>query len=74
MVSVDQLAEEDKTWMLTTFPKFRGLVLRGVNLDAYEKAEFLMTGERTVPDCSCSYNSYQIKINALYEKWVGQNT
>jgi len=68
MVSV-----EDKEWLLQVFPKFKNTVLRGVNLEAYTKAETIITGRATTPDCSCSYGSYQQKINKLYDKWQEQN-
>ena len=57
-------------WLLNDFPKYKGKTLRGDVKDAYTKAETLLDGRVTLPDCSCQYGSYQNKINKLYEQWV----
>lgn len=69
MVSV-----EDKDWLLNVFPQYMGQVIRGVNVDAYKRAETIFTGRDTFPDCSCAYGSYQNRINGLYREWQKQNT
>jgi len=74
MVSIEDLTLEEKGWLLAVFPTYTDKVLRGVNVDAYSKAERLMLGESNVPECSCSYNSYQSRVNSLYKKWLENNT
>ena len=66
--------KEDKDWLKTVFPQYMRQVIRGVNKDAYEKAERLITGKVTMPDCSCSYTAHQNKINVIYEEWLKINT
>lgn len=65
MVSV-----EEKDWLLKVFPKFMNQVIRGVNKDAYIKAETIINGRASFPNCSCSYTSYQNRINQLYSEWL----
>ena len=67
------MTEEDIKWLTQTFPEFKNKVLRGVNLDAYSKAEMLIMGKSSKPECSCSYNAYKQKIDGYYDKWVKQN-
>jgi|TARA_R100001463_G_scaffold4525_5_gene16791 hypothetical protein len=63
-------------WLLNDFPKYQGKTLRSDVKDAYTKAETIISGVVTLPDCDCQYGSYQNKINKLYEQWLlsGQNT
>ena len=68
------MSKEDKDWLLKSFPQYLNKVLRGYNKDAYIRAETLLDNRVTFPDCSCSYGSYQKKINELYYTWVKQNT
>lgn len=66
--------KKDKKWLTETFPEFKNKVLRGVNLDAYAKAEMLIVGKSSTPNCTCSYNSYKQKIDGYYDKWLSKNT
>lgn len=67
------MTEEDKEWLRETFPQYKQAVLRGVNLDAYAKAEVIMIGKSSKPNCSCSYSSYKQKIEGYYDKWLKEN-
>jgi len=64
------MSKEDKDWLLKSFPQYLNRVLRGYNKDAYIRVETLLSGRVTFPDCSCSYGSYQQKINKLYYEWA----
>jgi len=63
------MSEEDIKWLKEVFPQFQNKVLRGVNLDAYAKAELIILGKSSKPECSCSYNNYKQKVDSYYEKW-----
>lgn len=60
----------NKRWLLDVFPTYQGKTLRGDVKEAYLKAEKLISGRETMPDCDCQYGGYQIKIDKLYEQWV----
>lgn len=66
--------ENTKFWLINIFPQYMAQVLRGVNIDAYKKAEELISGKVTVPSCGCQYHSYQHKVNQLYDEWLKLNT
>lgn len=64
------MSREDKEWLLTVFPQYMNQVIRGVNKDAYVKAETIIIGRHSFPNCSCSYTSHQNRINELYKQWI----
>lgn len=68
------MSSKDIKWLTEIFPEYKNKVLRGVNLDAYSKAEMLIMGKSSKPECSCSYNSYKLKIDSFHDRWVKQNT
>ena len=68
------MSEQDIKWLKETFPEYKKAVLRGVNLDAYAKAEMLIMGKSSKPECSCSYNAYKQKIEGYYYRWLKENT
>jgi hypothetical protein len=61
-------------WLSNIFPQYMAHKLRGDNIKEYKKAEELITGKVTAPDCGCAYHSYQSKVNQLYNTWVKRNT
>ena len=65
--------EKEKNWLKDIFPQYMAEVLRGVNIDAYKKAEQLISGRITTPDCGCQFHSYQAKVNQLYDEWLKEN-
>ena len=69
---------EDKDWLLTTFPTYRGRTIRGEVLAAYYRAEMLIEGRDTINKrgCSCELTGMANKVDRLYNKWLqdGKNT
>lgn len=61
--------EQDKNWLKDIFPQYMTTVLRGTNIQEYKRAEQLISGQLTVPDCGCQFHAYQAKINQLYDEW-----
>ena len=67
--------ENEKQWLMDIFPQYKVTVLRGDNKQQYMKAEQLISGNVTIPECGCQYHSYQNKVNGLHDQWVKeQNT
>lgn len=61
--------ENEKDWLKNIFPQYMAEVLRGTNIQEYKRAEQLISGQVTAPDCGCQYHSYQAKVNQLYDEW-----
>ena len=66
--------EKDREWLLNIFPQYKANVLRGDNKQEYIKAEELISGKVSIPNCGCQYHSYQAKINGLHDEWLKLNT
>jgi len=67
--------KEDRRWLIGEFPDFQGNVIKGATKNAYMKAELLITGTASAPDCNCGNNRWAAKIDKLYSEWLKeQNT
>ena len=66
---------EDRDWLLNTFPTFRGRTIRGEVLAAYYKAEMLLNNWDKVKkrSCSCQLRSLADGVDKSYNKWLSDN-
>jgi hypothetical protein len=66
---------EDRDWLLNTFPTFRGRTIRGEVLAAYYRAEMLLNNwdKEKRRSCSCQLRSLAEGVDKLYTKWLSNN-
>ena len=68
--------EQDKNWLLTEFPKYKGLVPKGDVWGKYLEAERILLGRDKILErgCSCQRNSVTASVNSLYENWLNEQS
>ena len=67
---MNKLTKQEKEWLVDLFPLSMGRVLRGNIKQDYLKAEFLLLGTQTLPDCDCQNEGYKRKIERSYREWI----
>jgi len=62
----------EENWLLTEFPKFKGLVPKGNVWDAYLNAERILLGRDKIMErgCNCQRGSVKSQVDAMYEDWL----
>jgi len=65
------MSEQDKDWLLNTFPQHFDRTLRKETLAAYLKAEMILMGYSKIKnrDCSCQYRSLKNVVDTKYKEW-----
>lgn len=64
--------EDNRNWLLNTFPTFRGRTIMGEVLQAYLRAEMLLKGADQINKrtCGCQYRALAEAVHTLYDKWL----
>lgn len=66
------MSEDNIKWLLEEFPKYKGKTIRGEVLNAYYKAEMLLSNREQINkrSCSCQLRSLATGVDKSYNKWV----
>lgn len=66
---------DDKTWLRNTFPEYKDRTLKGEVLEAYYRAEKVLSGWESIKrrGCGCELRGLANTVNMLYDNWLNSN-